>query len=305
MIRAWGVLLVLAFALPTMAGAQEMSDEERAAAAEAAYDRGARAFRSGEFAEAGRWWERADSFLPANAALVQATVAYQRAGDVRRAATVAETLLARDRGALDDKAFVEEAARERVRVRIMCATPCDLSVNGVEERHRILYLTPELEYRVEASFDEGLTERMVSGRAQTELAIRFEAPPSESGSDIAGGPIDGPAPAEPSGGLPLPVVLAAGGATVVAGAVTLWSGLDARSAKSDFDANPTLTGFDDGRSKETRTNILIGVTAGLLVVTGVLAIFTDWGGGTEGEELQMGVAPIAGGAVASLGGALP
>ena len=39
-----------------------------------------------------------------------------------------------------------------------------------------------------------------------------------------------------------------------------------------------------GRDKERRTNILIGATAGLAVVTVVMAIVTDWGGSDDDER---------------------
>jgi hypothetical protein len=77
-------------------------------------------------------------------------------------------------------------------------------------------------------------------------------------------------------GLPPWVLLIGGGLTVVSLGVTIWSGLDTQSQKSTFTQTPTQQNLDDGRSKETRTNVLIGVTAGVAVLTGVTAIFVDW-----------------------------
>ncbi len=96
-----------------------------------------------------------------------------------------------------------------------------------------------------------------------------------------------PAPeAEGSSGLPMPIVLATAGAAVVAGGLVIWSGLDAVSKNDDYEAYVTGAGANlsqgeallaDVESAETRTNVLIGVTATLGVAAGVLAIFTDWG----------------------------
>lgn len=95
------------------------------------------------------------------------------------------------------------------------------------------------------------------------------------------------------GGLSPVWVIAAGSAALVAGGVTVWSGLDASSKNDEFESFATGPGatfdraqqlFDDTTAAETRTNILIGVTAGLAVTAGVLAIFTDWSGSEEEEE---------------------
>jgi hypothetical protein len=45
--------------------------------------------------------------------------------------------------------------------------------------------------------------------------------------------------------------------------------------------------LDDGKSRELRTNILIGATAAAAVGTGVIAFFfTDWSGGGEKAQNQ-------------------
>lgn len=69
------------------------------------------------------------------------------------------------------------------------------------------------------------------------------------------------------------------GLTAVAGGVLVWSGLDTLSARDAYVANPTESGYNDGVGRETRTNVLIGVTATLGVATAVGALlFTDWSG---------------------------
>ena len=37
--------------------------------------------------------------------------------------------------------------------------------------------------------------------------------------------------------------------------------------------------YQDALSKQTRTNVLLAVTGGVAVATGVVAYFTDWSGG--------------------------
>jgi hypothetical protein len=66
--------------------------------------------------------------------------------------------------------------------------------------------------------------------------------------------------------------------TLVAGGVTIWSGLAVKSAHDDYDRrSPTAAqDYDEGRKLEKRTDALIGVTAGLAVATATLAFFTDF-----------------------------
>lgn len=78
---------------------------------------------------------------------------------------------------------------------------------------------------------------------------------------------------------------AAAGATGIAGALTLWSGLDTLSAHSAYETDlPTLTQpqvdarVANGHDLERRTNILLGTTAVLAVGTAALGVFyTRWG----------------------------
>ena len=50
--------------------------------------------------------------------------------------------------------------------------------------------------------------------------------------------------------------------------------------------------YQDGLAKETRTNVLIGVTAGLGAATLVLALFTDWDGDASAAAEVGRVGPV-------------
>jgi len=81
------------------------------------------------------------------------------------------------------------------------------------------------------------------------------------------------------------------GLTVAAGGVTVWSGIDTQNnpgperVKRECaagDENCEL--YKEGRSKQLRTNVLIGVTGGLALATGLIgALAVDWGGGDKGQ----------------------
>jgi hypothetical protein len=68
-------------------------------------------------------------------------------------------------------------------------------------------------------------------------------------------------------------------ATVTAGGILIWSGIDTLSARDAYVALPTEAGYLDGASRETRTNVLIVTTAVLGAATATAGFFfTDWGG---------------------------
>jgi hypothetical protein len=85
--------------------------------------------------------------------------------------------------------------------------------------------------------------------------------------------------AEPAHHVLPPTVFWVGtGLTVVAGGILTWSGLDTMSARDRFVRDPTRAGFDDGKSRETRTNVLIATTAVLGAATIAVGLFaTDFG----------------------------
>jgi hypothetical protein len=121
-----------------------------------------------------------------------------------------------------------------------------------------------------------------------ELVAVTLAPPAKTEAAGAGGAtgLIGPKrpeqPNEPgSSRRPLsPVVAIVGGVlTLVAGGLAVASGLDTQSKRDAFPNEPTQERLDEAFASQTRTNVLIGTTAGLGVITGVIAIFfTDWDG---------------------------
>nr|MDQ3036002.1 hypothetical protein [Myxococcota bacterium] len=96
-----GLWIAVASSLPTAtpARAQDAADappipaaeptaQERQAAADA-FDRGTRAFLARDYPRAGQWFETAYRMAPAAVALIGAVRAYERGGNVQRAATLA------------------------------------------------------------------------------------------------------------------------------------------------------------------------------------------------------------------------
>jgi hypothetical protein len=72
-------------------------------------------------------------------------------------------------------------------------------------------------------------------------------------------------------------------ATVGLGATLIWSGIDTQTNPGPDAVKAACEGkgtscplYQEGLSKQRRTNILVGATAGTAAVTVVLAIFTRW-----------------------------
>ena len=134
--------------------------------------------------------------------------------------------------------------------------------------------------------------------------VAFKEPPEPPAGTTKPTPVPTPTPTgpgdhgvvkvQPSGWSPI-VFWVGAGLTVAAGGVTAWSGIDtqknpgADAVKTACQSNASncQSLYDDGRSRQLRTNVLAGVTAGLGVVTIVVGAFaTDWSGGPPEKDTK-------------------
>lgn len=272
--------------------AQDVSARDRESASEA-YDRGTAAYLAEDFSTAARWFETAHRLAPAAAALVQATRAHARAGNAQRAATLALRL----RSLYPDNDVASRTAAQALRgasgllrVDVSCDAECTIEVGGAIVGHTSFFLAPG-EHEVVAEFETGRVRDTASGRAGDTVALSFEAPPAPEPTD------DDPALVTPDpepqpddggggglGGVPVAVTITSLVLTAGLGGVLVWSGVDTLDGVDAYEANPTVEGLNDGRSREERTNWLIAGTAVLGAATVILMIFTDWGGGDDGDD---------------------
>ena len=312
----------------------EPSAQQRQAAAEA-YDRGTAAYLARDYVNAARWFETAHRMAPAAPALLQAVRANQRGGNTLRASNLAlrlQTQYPRERQALRvADPLVSAANRAFLRVDVTCAG-CTVDLDGTLQEWTSFYLEPGADHVVGAHFETGDAEAQhVNGAAGAQQALTFTAPPPPP-EPVAvveprhGWPAnalrhhdgaatdDDPGAAGESGGthgartgasgLSPIVFLASAAATVVAGGVLIWSGVDTTAGVADYEANPTQAALDAGQSKELRTNILIAATGVLGATTLVFALLTNWSGQQEAAPpaVEATITPVAGGAVGVLGG---
>lgn len=273
------VFSVVAAADSTATGG--VSVEERAKAAEA-YDQGTSAYLSERYELAADWFERAYRLVPTPIALTQAVRAHYKADNAIRAANLALQLReeypsdAASRQVADQ--VIASVKALNVLVKTHCDRDCTIELDGALVQHSMFFVTPDVSHTLKAGFETGETAVEVRGAVGEVKNVSFSAP----------------VPAAPPP-VPRAVFFSSLGATVALGAVTIWSGIDANRGVDAYESaarnanspginnNPSPTPteqaqalLEDGRKKERRTNILIGVTAGMAASTAILGVFTNW-----------------------------
>lgn len=270
-----------------------------------AFDRGREAYKAEEYLEAAEQFESADANAPSAAALELAIRARDKAGQLDRAATLAALALTRH---ADDPniqkiapAIVQRAKAELFEIDLKCDDPCDVTVAGKlapgrRATERTVFVGPG-KYAVRAGWsgDRSLSKSIeatkgASGTLEFQVPAAVVAAAPVVTTDAAAPASGGEKPADEgavhkSGALPPAVFWVGVGLTAVAGGVSIWSGVDTQNSpgtdavRSACQANsPDCQSlYQKGVDKQHRTNILIGVTAGVGVATAVIgAFFTDW-----------------------------
>jgi hypothetical protein len=149
------------------------------------------------------------------------------------------------------------------------------------------------DHNLVAGWTEGRTQaKTVTATAGPSGEVGFEAPPVPAEPVAEAEPQQEPVAEEPvdegakewAGWSPT-VFFVGVGLTAAAGGVTVWSGIDTKNnpgpeaVTNGCDAGDTECDlYEKGRAKQLRTNVLIGVTGGLAVATGLVGAFAvDWG----------------------------
>jgi len=277
------------------------AQERNVAGASEAFSKAQQAELRGDFADAASHYAVADEMAPAAEALRGAMRTAQQAGLNATAATHAETLLSREndqksRSLAED--VLRSTAPQLTHLHVTCDAPCKVLIDGRITASRLaqdhkLYVRPG-ERGVSASFESGNAPTQ-SASLQAGSAVDFSfvtpiaaAPPLLLGETL-------PEAERKSGRRKLSPWYfgTVGTLTVVAGGLTVWSGLKVNSKHDDYDpgAPDAKADYDDGRKLEKQTNALIGVTSGLAVATVVLAVFTDFKGRDSSADKQVARAP--------------
>jgi hypothetical protein len=314
--------LALALALTTAAvsSASAGPDPAKLRAAADSFEAGAKAYKDGKFEEAAAHFEAADEAVPSSKALRFAIRARTEAKQPSRAATLAALAVDRYPDDAETKKLatetVEKFGSELHRVEVSCASPCLLAagtriVHGEASTRWVVYLDPGTQ-NIGASFLGKIAapEQAVEAVAGGSSEVRFVPPTGKPGGGGGGAPPVEPKGEGGEGGAgeggadvgtgdepakdwrihPAPFVVGVI-ATAALGGTTIWSGIDTLNNPGPDAVREGCRGqgedcelYQEGQSKELRTNALIGATAGVAVVTVVLAIVTDWDGDDAPQE---------------------
>ena len=298
------VLVACAVGLAARARAEDgQPSPERIKSAAEEFDRGRRAYLAKDFEQAAVHFESAFRDAPRAESLRLAIRARKEAKQLARAATLAA--IAHQKYASDAPTaqlatqILDEAGPALAEYDITCApSECAVTADG-----RVVSQSDALEQRIfldpgphdlGIGFKTGSVAKHVDARRGAREPLAFEAPPDTATSPPptttgTAPPPPRPPPPPPASHKPLgPVVFfVAAGVTAAAGAATIASGIDTVNNPGSATVRQQCAGKDDtcpayqeGRSAQLRTNILLGATIGAAVVTTVIGLFfTDWSGG--------------------------
>jgi hypothetical protein len=289
-------LAVLLYALLATGGARAQDADEDRAAAQRDFAEGKRAFEAKDYRHAAEAFESAYKRKPHHAPLWNAARAWARAGENVRAANLYTRFLkeappdSKDRNTA--QAALAELAPKLGRLEIHSAGLTDVAIDGVPLQDSSVYVTPG-SHLVEAKHEgKPAPQPRVTVEAGQTMSVTLVVPSAK----VEPPPPPPPKPeipdTAPSGpGWSPTVFYVAAGLTVIAGGVAIWSGIDTLNERSAFDQNPTQDSLDRGKDKQLRTNVLIGVTAGLGLFSTISALWlVDWKGNDRSVKVGMSFA---------------
>lgn len=325
--RALGTAATLALLL-SLAGRAHAQSAERIKSAAAEYDAGRRAYTDNKFEEAAIHFENAYHDAPNAQTLRNAIRARRQAGQLSRAATLAalaQTKYSDDAATMSTvKETLADADAKLHKVTVMCDPECgvaaDSHVVSLEDATKLsLYFEPGPHTLIVSWSGDRSKELKIEGKPSSKQDFTLTAPPMPVAPppDVGVPPVPGSGvvapPTPPPATKPLgPALFFVGfGLTAVSGGVLIWSGIDTVNNPGTQAVKTQCAGlgescpaYQTGRNAQLRTNVLIGVTAGLGVITGVIGIFlTQWSSPKkETAHVQPTFTVTSGGGVGGLAG---
>lgn len=312
----FGRVAVVAFAtlVSAPAFAQDATPSaERIKTAAEEYDRGRRAYIAKEFEAAATHFENAFRDAPRAEALRNAIRARREAKQLARAATLSAIAAAKYPSDAPTtqlaKDVLKEAGPALQQYDIECKPECAVTADGrvVSQAdatsHRIFLDPGSHELAFGFSQDRSVA-KTVDAKKGGKDALAIDAPPPKP--EVVTPPVTPritPPPPPPPAEKPLgPAVFFIGaGVTVALGAGTIVSGIDTKNNPGVDKVREACAGkgescpeYQDGKSAETRTNILLGATIGAAVITGVIGVFfTQWS--SSPSTVKVGATPLPNG----------
>lgn len=280
MIAVTAVLFLGVITTPALA--DKATAQEHFAKAQSAFDKH-------DYRLAAREFEEAYRAEPHHSPLWNAARSWQRAGESVRAANLYVKYLreapagTRDRDTATQS--LAELATKLGKVVVHGVNVINLRVDDAVADPDGVFV-PAGEHTVSANASTGGAEvrKAVKIAEGQTLSVTLEPPKKDEDRSP-------PAPATPptrprSFHVPWIVPVIGGALTLAAGGLTVWSGLDTNAQRARFDDDlrnnrATQTQIDEGKDAQLRTNIFVGVTAGLGVLTGISLLLVDWSFGAS------------------------
>jgi hypothetical protein len=285
---------------------------ERIKSAAAEYDAGRRAFTDGKFEDAAIHFENAYHDAPNAQTLRNAIRARKQAGQLARAATLA--IVAQQTYADDEptqqmvKETLAEASPKLFKLMISCDTDCGVAADGravslEDAKHFTVFLQPG-PHSVVVSWPGDRSKSLdIKAKEGQALEQSFVAPPMPVVTNPNTGGTTTTTPEAPPANKPFgpAVFITLLSLTAVSGGVLIWSGIDTIN-NPGVDAvrqgcvgqGQTCQLYQDGLAAQTRTNVLIGVTGGLGLLTFVSVFLTQWSHPKKEAAAHVRVMPTVG-----------
>jgi len=304
----------------------------RSAAAE--YDAGRRAFVEKDYDGAAAHFENAFHDAPSAEALRNAIRARRKAGQLARAATLAEVALLRYPKDAPTGVVVRETLAESTnklhKITLACSPECGVAADGravtlTDVTQTIFFFEPgSHDLVVSWSGDRTKVQKFIA-RAGGRDELSLEAPPPPPPPPVAVVPVPAVSPGNTSGpaidqvadthSKPLGPAVFIVAAVITAGGAgfTVWSGINAENdpgpnaVKSECRGLGTnCPAYQTGLSAQLRTNIALGATGGAALVTATIGLFfTQWSA-PKHRAAPLALVPtgavVPGGALVGLGG---
>ena len=280
-----------------LAAGAPSADRIKSAAAE--YDAGRRAFTDGKYEDAAVHFENAYHDAPNAQTLRNAIRARKQAMELARAATL--SLLAEDRYADDAptlavaKQTIAEAAPKLFRLGVTCDLECGVVADGrvvsIEDaKHFVFFLQPG-QHAIVVSWPGDRTKTLdLNAKEGLSLEQTFEAPPlpvapppQQTHTQETNTTVVTPPPPESTKPFGPAVFITLLSLTAVSGGILIWSGIDTLNnpgpdavRQGCVGQGPSCALYQQGLGEQTRTNVFIGVTSGLGLLTFISVFLTQW-----------------------------
>lgn len=266
------------------------------------FTQGETRFRVGDYAGAAAAFEEANGLSPHPNILWNAARSLERAGSAARAANTYHAYLqSADDAPADRAAAAQSLARLTKQLGRLELHPEDgqseVLVDGARVSGSVYFVTPGTHTVVMLAQGREQSQTILVDAGGTRSVTPMQRAPEGSPDPAPAAPVaakESPSSEAGSRGVSPIIFFTGAGLTLVAAGLAVGFGVDTANERDRFDASPSRETFDLGRDKQFRTNVAVGIAAGLGVLTAVTGIWlVDWRPTGTAIRVSAGVSSIA------------